>query len=121
MSGVWASSVHNHRVESIQPHHSKVVARLDQILVDINFVDLSFLQIPVNGPFEEFFVGFLHVFGYFRSEKRNFAMDAKATDECFHSGESWDKLITKILTEHISFEASQLQVILGVSARDIES
>ena len=71
VTGMRASSIHYHWVQTIETEHSEVITGLDQVFVNNNFLGLSFLEVPVDAPLQEFFIGLFHILRDLCLEKRN--------------------------------------------------
>jgi len=81
-----SSSIHDQRIKTIKSQHSEVVTRLDETLIDFNFLYLSLLKFPVDAPLQELLVGIFHVLWHLWLEERNLSMNSHATNEGFKRG-----------------------------------
>ena len=113
MSRVSASSPHDHWIESIQSHDGNVITRLDQTLIDLNLLSLSFGEVHMSSPLQKFKVGLFHVLWDVWLEKRDLAVKPQASDESLQSLEKRQSLISVALAEQECLESNLLHVFLS--------
>jgi len=86
MTGVRSSSIHDQWVKTIESHDSEVVSRFDLRVINLNFLSISFLEVVVSGPPQEFNIGVLHIFWNLWLEEWNGALCSKSSNEGLESG-----------------------------------
>lgn len=110
-----------HWIETIKSRNYKVVTGLNETLINLDFMYLSDLHVPVESPFHELYVCFLHVFRNFWLEQWNCTMKTHASNKCFKCGDHRKQLVIQTFTEEICLNSIVVDVCKGNIVWDIEN
>jgi hypothetical protein len=114
VSDCGASTVHNDWIETVESENGDEITRLNERLINGNFLDISHFHIPANSIIQEFNIGLLHVSGNMGGNVFSVGVRTKTTKETEKSFEGRNESINEAITEHVNLEATVLDILQGV-------
>ena len=108
------SSVHDHRVKTIESQNTEEVTRLDSIWVNLDLLDGTLLKFNSNSLLEELDVGLLHVGRHVGADDGPLGVVGDSTNEGLEGGEEGLNVLHDVLAESESSNAAETDISLSL-------